>query len=119
VLDQLSWGGKGGGEVEIEQKCGNCRVKLKGDHISLTNFQPAQELQILIYRLREQENCDIRPAEYVTLLPIRVDERGNFSTDLSGPTRDLVVATVLDAPTRNEIWTNPSVTYQQPNCPKP
>lgn len=118
ILEQLSWAGLGGGddEPEIKQKCGGCRVKLEGNRISFSSFQPSQELRVVIYRVTGREDCVYGTAEFVIMLPFRVDDRGNLSAELSGPTENLTVAFVLDAGTNDQIWIHPAASPEPLKC---
>lgn len=123
ILDQLSWAGMGsdpgaaGSGVKWTQVCGECDVAMGSDHIAFSNFRPSQELKALIYRHKgEVAGCAAGSAEYVTTLSIRVDETGNFSAGLSGPTKDLYVVSVFDTITGEKIWKSNTVLYDQLNC---
>lgn len=116
ILDQLSWTAKGGGEMT--QVCGDCDVTIKGDRITFSMFEPSQELRALVYRSTgaNESKCADGSAEYVTTLLIQVDEAGNFSSKLNGPTKDLLVVYVLAVRTGDKIWRNFSVPYEHLSC---
>lgn len=113
ILEQLSWADVGGGAGEPPQVCGNCDVVMGVDRISVSNFQPSQELKVVIYR----SECKYQTAKYVTTLSIQADKTGNFSAGLGGPTQDLIVVSVLDGKTGQRIWKRPFEDYLKLYCP--
>jgi len=116
VLDQLAWSPQGGGG--LEEPCGNCEVTLSGQSLSLSNFQPAQRLSLLVYRTTgTAKNCMLlSTAEYVTTLTPQVGEDGNASITLSGTTDNLIVMRAYDAATRKLLWKTFKAKYAHEVC---
>lgn len=108
IIEQLSWGGKGGGpdDPSGDQECGWCDATLEYDSISLTDFAPSQRVEALIYRTAEADACATDTGEYVTTLDIQVDPSGNFSANLTGTVDDLILVSIRDYYTGQEIWKN-------------
>ena len=108
IIEQLSWGGKGGGpgDPSGDQVCGWCDAELEYDSISLTGFSPSQRLDALIYRSAEADACAADTGKYVTTLNIQVDPSGNFSATLTGAVNGLILVSIRDHYTGQEIWKN-------------
>lgn len=120
ILEQISWGGQGGGEgleiTEAKLDCENCKAGIKDDTITFTNFEPWQKVEVLIYEGGKSNECNLNAADYVTTLHVQMDENGNFSSDLTGSTNDLLVIRVADADTGKELWLSAFVAFGQMDC---
>jgi hypothetical protein len=104
VLEQLSWGGQGGGDgPTFEQPCGGCDARLYKNSLSLSGFLSFQTLEIPIYRYLEG-SCALGSAEYVTTLTVQADQNGNFESKLSGATEKLLLRSIYDSDTGEEVW---------------
>ena len=108
IIEQLSWGGKGGGpdDPSGDQVCGWCDAELGYDSITLTGFNPSQKLEALLYRTSEPDACATDTGEYVTTLNIQADPSGDFSATLTGSVDDLILVSIRDYYTGQEIWKN-------------
>jgi hypothetical protein len=118
ILEQISWGGQGGpgDEPDPKKNCGNCEAHIKGDLMTFTDFEPLQKLKVLLYKKGEKDACNLNTLEYVTKLYIQMDENGNFSSDLTGSTDDLLIEQVTDTSTSEELWLSAYVAYGRMSC---
>lgn len=97
VLNQLLWAPVGGGD--IGNPCGNCVAYIQGSKIVLRDFNPNQNLRLILYREIEALCDNVLRSKYLTTLYVQVDADGNLDIKLTGETKNIKLDYVYDADT--------------------
>jgi hypothetical protein len=104
VLEQLSWGGAGGGPLG---SCEICWGKVRGDQIVFQDFYPHQNIGVLLYRFTGIDVCGNSTAEYVTAFVAQVGSKGHLTIELSGNYDKLFIFEIYDMDTDDMLFGPP------------